>query len=160
MDALWEAIEALPLSARVGESAWFPLLESIHVIGATFLVGSILMLDLRLLGLASRSHRVSRLVAEIVPWTLASAVVAVATGLPIFASRATHYAHNTAFQIKIAVLVLAGLNMLWFHLRTSRSMAAWDDAPSPASAAKLAGACSVLAWVAVMLSGRWIGHLL
>lgn len=160
LDALWAWLEALPISARVGESAWFPFLESIHVVASTFLFGSILMLDLRLIGRASVSHRISRIVAEIVPWTLAAAVLAVLTGVPLFATRATHYAHNIAFQIKIGLLVLAGLNMMWFHLRTARTIASWDTSPKPISAARFAGMCSVFMWIGIMLSGRWVGHLL
>lgn len=160
LDALWMWLEALPMSARIGESAWFPFLESIHVIAATFLFGSILMLDLRLIGRASVSHRISRITSEIVPWTLAAACLAVLTGAPLFATRAAHYAHNVAFQIKIALLALAGLNMLWYHLHTKRTITAWDTSAKPISAARVAGACSVLAWIGVMLSGRWVGHLL
>ncbi|MBM3769973.1 MAG: hypothetical protein FJW27_01540 [Acidimicrobiia bacterium] len=160
LDGLWMWLEALPLSARIGESAWFPFLESIHVVASTFLFGSILMLDLRLLGRASVSHRISRIVAEIVPWTLAAALLAVLTGFPLFSTRATHYAHNIAFQIKIVLLLLAATNMLWYHLRTARTIASWDTAPKPISAARFAGMCSVFMWIGVMLSGRWVGHLL
>jgi hypothetical protein len=160
MDAVLAWIESQPLAMHVGETWWFPLLESIHVVAATFLVGSILMLDLRLIGLAALGHRVSRLSVEIVPWTLAAALVAVATGIPLFTTRATHYAHNTAFQIKMALLLLALANMLWFHFQTARSLPVWDDAPRPIAGARLAGMCSLLVWIGVMLSGRWIGHLL
>jgi hypothetical protein len=160
LDALWMWLEALPMSTRIGESAWFPFFESIHVIAATFLFGSILMLDLRLIGRASVSQRISRITSEIVPWTLAAAVLAVLTGFPLFATRAAHYAQNIAFQIKIALLALAALNMLWFHLRTKRTIASWDTAPRPISAARFAGMCSVFVWIGVMLSGRWVGHLL
>ncbi|MGE3509155.1 MAG: DUF6644 family protein [Vicinamibacterales bacterium] len=160
MDAVWTWLESLPLAMHVGETWWFPLLESIHVVAATFLVGSIAMLDFRLIGRGTIDQRVSRLSRDIVPWTLAAAVVAVATGLPLFSTRATHYAHNTAFQIKVGLLVLAGLNMLWFHFRTSATMTAWDAEARPIRAARLAGVGSLLLWAGIMLSGRWVGHLL
>ncbi len=144
MEELWSWLEAIPIVAYIAESWWFPLLESIHVIGATFLLGSILMLDLRLIGLASRMHRVSRLSAEIVPWTLTAAVVSFCTGLPLFSTRASHYAHNTAFQIKIVLLVLAAANMLWFHFGTSRNIAHWDREIRPKGGALFAGACSLV----------------
>lgn len=160
LDGLWMWLEALPMSTRIGESAWFPFLESIHVVASTFLFGSILMLDLRLMGRASVSHRISRIVAEIVPWTLAASLLAVLTGVPLFSTRATHYAHNIAFQIKIVLLALAGLNMLWFHLRTARTITSWDTTATPISAARVAGMCSVFVWIGIMLSGRWVGHLL
>lgn len=160
MDGLWTWIESLPISMHVGETWWFPMLESIHVVAATFLVGSIAMLDLRLMGLVALGHRVSRISAEIVPWTLAAAVMAVATGVPLFSTRAMHYAHNTAFQLKVVLLAIAAVNMLWFHFRTSASLTEGDAGTRPVTGARLAGMCSLFVWAGVMLSGRWIGHLL
>ncbi len=156
---LWAWIEALPLSAHIGATAWFPLLESIHVLSSTFIVGSILMVDLRLLGLAAVRHPVSRIVREVIPWTYGASAVSVVTGVGMFATRAAHYAGNAAFQVKMALLVLAAINMAVFHLVSSRGMARWDSTASPSGAARLAGACSLLLWIGVMLSGRWIGHL-
>jgi hypothetical protein len=160
MDTVWNYLETRELAMYIGESWWFPLLESIHVLAATFLVGTIAMLDLRLLGVAATNHTVSRLAREILPWTLLSAGVAVATGIPLFTTRATHYAHNVAFQAKMLLLLAALANMLFFHLRTERSIDAWDAARTPVTAARLAGLCSMVVWTGVILSGRWIGHLI
>lgn len=159
MDALWTYLESRELAMHIGETAWFPLLESFHVVAATFLVGAIAMLDLRLLGFADRQHRVSRIASDVLPWTIAAAIVAVLTGIPLFTTRALHYAHNPAFQIKVALLVLALVNMAWFHLRTERSISAWDNDATPVTAARLAGLASMIVWAGVLLSGRWVGHL-
>ena len=156
----WTWLGGLSISGYIGETWWFPLLESIHVIAATFLVGSILMVDLRLLGLAGRSHPVSRITLEVVPWTRAAFVLALVTGLGMFITQPARYADNRAFQVKLILLILAGLNMSMFHLRTLRSVEAWDTAPAVPAAAWLAGACSVLLWIGILLAGRWIGHLL
>jgi hypothetical protein len=156
---LWAWIETRPLSIHIGETAWFPFLESIHVIAITFLVGSIVMLDLRLLGVAARHHAVSRISREVVPWTLGAAALAVVAGLGMFVTQATRYAENRAFQIKVALLVLAAANMLVFHFRTFRTVGDWDTADVASRPARLAGAVSLLLWVGVMLAGRWTGHL-
>ena len=155
----WAWLEALPVSTHIGATAWFPLLESIHVLSSTFVVGSILMVDLRLLGLAGVRHPVSRIVREVIPWTYAASALSVATGIGMFATRAAHYAGNAAFQVKMALLVLAAINMAIFHLVSARRIADWDAAASPSMAARVAGAASLALWVGVMLSGRWIGHL-
>jgi hypothetical protein len=157
--ALWPWLENLPLAMSIGESWWFPLLESIHVLTATFLVGSILMVDLRLLGLAATNYPVSRVVKETVPWTYSASVISVITGLGMFITRASHYVDNRAFQIKLLLLVLAGLNMAFFHLATSRRISHRDAAVVASTGARLAGASSLLLWIGVMLAGRWIGHL-
>ena len=154
---IWTWLEALPMAAYIGESAWFPFLESVHVLAATFLVGSILMLDLRLLGFAARQHAVSRIVREVVPWTYGACAISLLTGFALFMTRASHYAQNIAFEIKMLLLVGAGINMAVFHLVIVRDVARWDA--ETRGAAKLAGACSLLLWIGVMLSGRWIGHL-
>src|ERR687896_99295 len=93
---LWTWLENLPIAGHIGATWWFPFLESIHVVSATFVVGSILMVDLRLLGLAARAYPVSRITKEVVPWTYRACAVSVATGAGMFISRASHYADNRA----------------------------------------------------------------
>ena len=159
-DAFWTSLENLPIAARIAESAWFPFLESIHVITAAFVLGSILMVDLRLLGLAARHHPVSRVTKEVVPWTLGACAFSVLTGLGMFITRASFYVDNRAFQIKMALLVLAGINMAVFHLVTARGIARWDTATATPAASRFAGAFSLLLWIGIMLAGRWTGHLL
>ena len=78
----------------------------------------------------------------------------------MFLTRASHYIDNRAFQVKLVLLVLAGVNMAVFHFGTSRSMARWDKSSVTSAASRLAGASSLVLWVGVMLAGRWIGHLL
>lgn len=156
----WAWLEALPLATHIGETVWFPLLESVHVLSATFVVGSILMVDLRLLGWAGLRHAVPRLTSEIVPWTLGAAALSIVMGFGLFMTRASHYVTNRAFQVKMALLVFAALNMLYFHFVTARSIASDAHDRATPSNARLAGAVSLVLWAGVMLSGRWIGHLL
>ena len=156
---LWIWIESLPVSAHIGATWWFPLLESIHVVASTFVVGSILMVDLRLVGVAGTRYPVSRIVREVIPWTYAASALSVGTGVGMFATRAAHYAANPAFQIKMVLLALAAINMAVFHLVSARDIAGWDTAGVPSRAARLAGGCSLALWIGIMLSGRWIGHL-
>lgn len=157
---LWAWLEALPLATHIGETVWFPLLESVHVLTGTFVVGSILMVDLRLLGLAGTRYAVPRMTAEVIPWTLGASAVSIIVGVGLFSTRASHYVTNRAFQVKMALLVFAALNMLFFHFVTARRLTETSRAGSTSSGARLAGAASLLLWVGVLLSGRWIGHLL
>jgi len=156
----WNWLGGLPISMHIGETWWFPLLESVHVLASTFVVGSILMVDLRLLGLAARSYAVSRMAKEAIPWTRGAFALSALAGLGMFITQPARYADNRAFQIKVILLGLAGINMAIFHLRTLRGVARWDHEPVAPVAARFAGACSLLLWVAILLAGRWIGHLL
>jgi hypothetical protein len=149
----------LPLALRIGESWWFPLLESIHVLTAMFVVGSILMVDLRLLGVAACRYPLSRFANELLPWTWAAFAIAVVTGLGMFITRASWYVLNWAFQLKLLMLLLAAVNMLVFQFLSSRTIARWDTSKPP-NAARTAGAASIALWAAITLTGRWIGHLL
>ena len=157
---LWAWIESQPLSAEIGGSWGFPLCESIHVLAATFVVGSIIMVDLRLLGLSARKYPVSHVAADVIPWTLTAFGVSLLSGLGMFVTQASRYMDNRAFQVKLVLLVLAAINMAVFHRWTSRSIGQWDTDARASAAARLAGGCSLLLWIAVMLAGRWTGHLL
>ena len=160
LTGLWDYLQAHPTVQYVGFSYWFPLLESIHVLAIAFLVGSIAVVDLRLLGLSGRRYAATRMNRELIPWAWGAFVVAVLTGFPLFATRAGAYAENPAFQIKFVFLALAGLNMLVFQLRTFRGITGWDTAETPPPAARLAGAMSLLFWAGVIFAGRWTGHII
>ena len=125
-----------------------------------FVVGSILMVDLRLLGLAAAAYAASRVTRELVPWTWGAFVVAVITGTGMFMTRATAYVENPAFQIKLVLLLLACANMALFQLRTFRDVALWDVGTLPPPAARAAGAVSLALWAGVVLAGRWTGHII
>jgi hypothetical protein len=139
------------------DGTWFPLIECVHVLAITFVVGTVAMVDLRLLGVSSRGRAVSRLTSELLPWTWGGFVVAVATGSLMFASAALKYFDNIPFRIKFLFLILAGANMALFHLTTERSVKHWDEDPSTPRMAKVAGGLSLVFWFGVIAAGRWIG---
>jgi len=155
----WVWLQGLPLSEHIGFTWWFPLLESVHVLAIGFVVGSILMVDLRLLGLAALRYPASRMTNELVPWTWIGFIIAAITGFGMFMTRASTYVENPAFQIKFMLLPLAAINMAWFQFRTMRNVDAWDSDPIPPTAAKFAGIMSLILWVGVLLAGRWTGHI-
>jgi uncharacterized membrane protein len=151
LEEFWTWLEMTPLAARIGESAWFPFLESMHVLSAMFVVGTVLMADLRLLGWAARRYSVTLITDEVVPWTWGAFVIAVVTGVGLLMPRASSYVANPAFLTKVVLLALALVNMLTLHffaLRTDRVRLQMTT-----------GACSLLVWAGVVLAGRWIGHL-
>jgi hypothetical protein len=158
MDALWTWLEMLPLATRIGESAWFPFLESIHVLTAMFLVGAILFVDLRLLGLAAMRYPMGRFIEEVLPWAWVSFMIALISGLGMFITRASAYVGNRAFQLKLIMLVIAAINMLYFHRWSGADFAA-SQSHQPAFGVRLVGAISLAAWIGATLAGRWTGHL-
>lgn len=156
----WIDVENWPISWEIGGTAWFPFLESIHVIAAAFVVGSILMVDLRLLGVAATKYSISTLSKELVPWTWGAFVIATITGLGMFITRAASHVVNPAFQWKIVLLALAGANMAYFHFRVYKHISQWDHGSSTPTQLKMIGGLSLFLWSGVMLAGRWVGHII
>jgi hypothetical protein len=117
----------------------------------------IAIVDLRLLGWASTRPAVTEISRDVLPWTWAAFVVAAVSGALMFVSHPVDYYENTAFRIKVALLLCTGANMLAFQLITYRNVLSWDrNAPVPLPG-KIAGAISLLCWIAVVFFGRRIG---
>jgi len=132
------------------------VVESTHVLAAVLVLGTVLIADLRLLGIADSQRAFSRIGRETLPLTWAAFAVAVVTGSLMFTTSAQTYFGNAAFQLKALALLAAGLNMLLFQVLTARGIAAWDSGKPP-RAARIAGVVSLVLWAAVVLLGRWIG---
>lgn len=161
MDDFLTSLEQTTLAGMVrGDTGFewlFPGVEIVHVMALGLVFGSILMVDLRLLGLNSRASAVSRLSAEVLPWTWSAFAVAVLSGLTLFISKAHTYFYNLPFRLKFLFMALAGLNMLCFQFGGYRTVARWDHQLPPPPAARIAGLLSVLLWMGVIFCGRWIG---
>ncbi len=147
-----------PLSSMIRESDWiFPAIESAHVIAFVVVVGSIAVVDLRLMGLASRNRRADELTAELLPLTWSAFVVAALAGLLLFISKPVTYTTNGFFLGKMLLLLLAGLNMAAFHLFVHRRLIGVPaGAPEPVGA-RISGGLSLALWIGVIACGRWIG---
>jgi hypothetical protein len=156
--ALAQWIETTPLSLAVAESDWlFPALESTHVAALALVVGSISIVDLRLLGLASRGRSPTELGAAALPLTWIGFGFAVATGVLMFLAKPTSYLANPFFLIKIGLLALAGLNMAAFHVAFAGNLAGAGAHLPPPPAVRVSAALSLLLWVSIVACGRWIG---
>jgi Family of unknown function (DUF6644) len=138
----------------------FPFIESIHVLAISLVIGTIAIVDLRLLGLASRDRAAARLIGEVLPYTWAAFGAAAVAGGLLFASNATTYAYNFYFQGKMLLMGLAGINMTVFHLFTGREVARWGTAERTSLGAKAAGAVSLALWIGVVVFGRKVGFTL
>jgi hypothetical protein len=135
----------------------FPFIESVHVLAVCLVVGSIAVVDLRLLGFASVDRPVSRLMRSILPITVGAFGLAVAAGSLLFISHASKYLENRFFIAKITLIALAGVNMAVFHLIGARNLDQWENDALPPLFARVAGGLSLFLWVSVVACGRWIG---
>jgi hypothetical protein len=135
----------------------FPSIESVHVVAICLVVGSILVLDLRLLGFASLRRPVGQLASAILPVTWGAFAIAATSGFLLFISNATKYLANGYFDAKMVLICAAGLNMIVFHAVSAKDLPQWEKQATPPMRARLAGALSILLWIAVVTCGRWIG---
>ncbi len=155
--AMMTWLEHRPFAIAIAESTWlFPIVETTHVLALTVVVGSVAMMDLRLLGVGSKDRAASEVIASSLPWAWSAFAVAFVAGSLMFSSKAATYYVNLPFRIKRLCLALAALNMLIFHFFTARGMAAWDRS-TPPLAARVAAACSLTLWIVIVATGRWIG---
>ena len=146
-------------SALVRQSNWFfSTVDTVHTLGIILVAGTIMLLDLRLLGLALRSVPVAQVVARIVPSTLGGFGLMVVSGSLLFSTEAVKMYHSPAFRIKMLLLALAGLNALIFHRTIYRDVAHWDPASVVPARARLAGLLSLAFWIAIIAAGRAIAY--
>src|SRR6185436_9006860 len=123
------SLESSSIATRIRDSLYlFPLIESTHVVGLAMVFGTIAIIDLRLLGLASTRRSFKRMASDILKWTWAAFAVTAATGVLMFITNAGVYYHNFFFRTKMVMLVLAGINMLVFELTAGRTIHRWDNA--------------------------------
>jgi hypothetical protein len=150
-------LENLPWATEIRESSWmFPTAETIHVFALVIVVGSIFTVDVWLLGVRPSSRSFNDLAREILPWTWGAFVCASIAGALMFSSKASTYAFNVPFRLKMICVALAGINMLFFNVVTRSRLTAGVQSHSPA-AARFAGGASLLLWTSVVAAGRWIG---
>jgi uncharacterized protein DUF6644 len=162
IDTLLRSLEATSIATAIRENELlFPWIESVHVLAITLVVGTIAIVDLRLMGLASRDRPIMRLTEDVLRCTWTAFAAAAITGLLLFSSNAFNYAHNSYFQAKLVFLVLAGINMAIFHWYAGRGMDRWGILPHTTPLrARVAGAVSLLVWIGVVAFGRWVGFTL
>jgi len=158
IDALLKFLEASGLAARIRDSVFlFPMIESTHVIGLALVFGTIAVIDLRLLGIASTQRSFHRMASDILKWTWGAFALTALTGSLMFITNATVYYHNFFFRMKMLLLALTGINMLFFELTAGRTIHGWDRAPSAPRAGKAVAALSLAMWIGIICMGRLIG---
>lgn len=158
LEAVAAAIQATTLSQTLRSSIWlYPLVNAGHVIGIALLFGSIVPLDLRLLG-RQADLPLGPFARALIPVAIAGLLLAVSTGLLMFATKPLDYVVEPLFAIKLGLLTLAIVNALALHRRAQWGLMR-SSAPGPVPAGwKWAALASLMLWLGVILAGRLIGY--
>jgi len=152
------SLEASGLATTIRNSLFlYPLIESVHVIGLTMVFGTIVIIDLRLLGIASTRRPFTAIASDVFKWTWMAFAVTATTGALMFITNASTYYQSAYFRAKMALLALSGLNMLVFELTARRSIHAWDRKASAPASGRAVAVLSLVIWIGVIVLGRWIG---
>src|SRR2546425_3919418 len=149
-------LESSNLATGIRDSLYlFPLIESFHVLGLTLVFGTIVIVDLRLLGIASIQRPFTRITSDILKWTWAAFVWTATTGMLMFITNANVYYHNFFFRTKMVLLALAGLNVAIFELTSGRTVDGWHKDSAAPPAGRTAALVSLLLWLTIIFMGRW-----
>ena len=146
-------------SIALHESTWgYPIVESVHVLALCLFLGMAAMLDLRLLGVTMRSAPVSEVVERLMRWTAAGFILMVVSGALLFYAIPVRTFQNIFFRIKVAMLILSGLNVWVFHRGVYTRVAAWALDPVPPRRARIAAGLSLALWAGIVVAGRMIAY--
>ena len=154
-----EWLEGLAWTTAIRESTWgHPIIETAHVASIVAFAGLVIVMDLRLVGLAFTHAPLTQIQRRLFPWQMAGLVPSTVTGILLFCVDPMRYYGNLMFRVKLALLAVAGINAVAFHLVTSRTGDRWDEDPQATATARQAGAVSLLLWSAIIVSGRLIAY--
>ena len=159
--AFLETLQSLSWAVFIHKKAWaFTTVQVVHFFTVSVVLGTIAIVDLRLLGFAAVKRPFAELSRQLLPFTWTAFALTVITGSLMFISQATAYFANPVFWFKMSVIVLAGINMMIFEFVTVRDVEKWNLDPTPPPRARLAGGISIACWVLVVVFGRLIGFTL
>lgn len=156
-----EWLEGTSFGAIARQSLYgFQILVGIHILGIIFSLGTLLWMDLRMMGVCLTGYRLSDVYRTLSPWFIAGFVVMVGSGIAIFSGFATSAYENNFFRIKLAVMILAGLNAIVYHALLKRIPAGAVEASRPPAAIRASGFFSIACWTIVLLCGRMMSYTL
>ncbi|MGM9509617.1 DUF6644 family protein [Larkinella sp. GY13] len=152
-----QGIENSTLAVAIRQSLWlYPALEIVHIVGIILVVGGAFLFDFRLLGF-SKKIPVADLATHVLPWSRRGLILVIPSGLLLFSTNAEALGKDPTFWLKMALLVVAGINVAVFHRITFRSPADWQTGQTPV-AAKAAAVCSILLWLGTIACGRLLAY--
>jgi hypothetical protein len=152
-------IQDSSIGTQIRESTYvFPLVEATHVIGLAVSVGTIAIVDLRLIGAAMKDEPVTDVIEQLQPWTLGGFIAMFLSGALLFWSEAARLYPSYSYRIKLIFVVLAGINALLFHSTIFQSVDKWNRAAVTPLRARMAGWIGITFWAVVIFCGRWTAY--
>lgn len=148
--ALW-ALQTIP--------GFPPIIQTVHILGIAVVMGSVVMLDLRILGLAVPSQKIAEMTNRLLPWLWWALAVNLLSGAFFLFARPNRYFSNPIFAWKISFLIPAVLLTLFFHLMSRQQKGYWELNSRRLWSARVIALFSLGLWIMVALAGRWIAYV-
>lgn len=158
--AFCDWLSATPISLVIQSVSWIiPAVQSIHIMAVTIVVGSVLMVDMKLLGVVGRGTAISDGTRRFLPWVWAALVVLLITGTILTAAEPRRELINNVFRLKMALILVVCAGTGAFQQIVSRNAVAWGEKPSSQWSARFLAIVSLALWVAIIMCGRWIAYV-
>lgn len=158
MEGFVQAVEGSAINQWVIGTAWgWPIMEIIHFIGLSLLLGSLLVIDLRMAGFFRQLNIVAT--HKLLPWTFVGFGLNLVTGFLFLMGDPARYTANIGFWWKMFLVAVAGLNALWFWVKINPVMKTWEPHADTPLVAKTIAWVSLCSWFGVLLLGRLIPYI-
>jgi hypothetical protein len=159
LDRFCAWLDQTPLSQTIQTIGWIvPTVQTVHILAIAAVMASVLMIDLRLLGILGREQPVARVSGRFRPviwWTLP---ILLASGMLMIIGEPVRSLENPIFQLKMGLLIAAIVATLSYQIPLGRDPAFWDITGSRRGAARVIAVLSLLLWVSIVFAGRWIAY--
>lgn len=154
-------LEQTPLAVAISESVWlFPIIEGSHILALPLSVGMILMVDLRLLGLAFHGGPAHGLMRDVLRWSKLGFAVMFITGALLFMTHASQAWDNAFFRTKLVFLLMLAVNAAVFQIAFYPKMPDWAAGGGAPLGARLCAGLSLIVWIGVIICGRTMAYQL
>ena len=155
--SLW--IGNTSLSMWIGTHFWaIPIIQTIHILAIAMAFGSVLMINLRILGVTGKERTMTQTVRRFVPWIWWTLLVLILSGIGMIIGEPVRELVNPFFWVKMGLVITMVLVSLWFQSTVQRNMATWEMTHSGRVAVRVAASGIILLWCTIMFAGRWIAY--
>ncbi|MGB8694932.1 MAG: DUF6644 family protein [Steroidobacteraceae bacterium] len=159
LDALCTGLAATPASQTIKSVAWIiPTIQTLHILAVATVMTSVLMIDLRLLGVGARERTMAWITHRFLPYVWWPLPVLLATGASLIVAEPARTLKGPVFAVKMGLLILAAGVTLVCQIPLRRDAQRWERSASLRWAARCLAVASLSLWVAIVFAGRWIAY--
>lgn len=160
LDLFCTWLAATPLSQTIQSIEWvIPAVQTVHILAVAAVMASVLMIDLRLMGLGARDQTIMAVAKRFLPFVWWPLPILLATGSTLIVAEPARALENPVFYLKMGLLLAAAGITLICQIPLARNAAFWELSSRRRWAARLIASVSLPLWVAVIFAGRWIAYI-